>query len=152
MPLIGQARVQPRTGALTFAPMTATESVTPMPSSSVSVPFVIPHIIYGYIPNALNSGDVLFQLVFVTTVVFAVNFAGSLAICDVAPTADTVFHVALNGNIIGTMTIYANMNDGVFAAPTITKLVPEDILSLTITGDDPITLSGLSYTFKGSLA
>ncbi|AQT28568.1 hypothetical protein YOLOSWAG_85 [Erwinia phage vB_EamM_Yoloswag] len=98
----------------------------------------------------------------VRSTAIAKNFAGSMAVADIAATAATVFDIrvmdAASGTMvkIGTVTFAANSKTGVFAAePAYVDaeiiLVSGDQLKITAPATVDSTISGIAMTIAGRL-
>jgi hypothetical protein len=128
------------------SPTTSQPTITPPTMSDNQF---IPHDIYGYVPNTLNTGDQLFRIIITNVVTFATNFTGSLAVCAVLPTADVVLSINVNDWQVGSLSFSPTSFAGVFTGPSLT-LGYGDIMSLVVNNNDP-TMSGLVYTFAGTI-
>lgn len=101
--------------------------------------------------SQFTSNQQMWKLPFVRTVSLPANCAGSVAICDVAPTAAVSFTLEKNGSSIGTVNFAIGATTGTFST-TATTFSAGDVLKVIAPGLTDNTFSGLSLTLAGSFS
>ena len=96
-----------------------------------------------------SSGEVLFAHVFASSVTFPDILSGSLAIIDVAATAEAVFSLTKNGVEFATLTFAAAGTSGTFTAASATVFDDGDVLRLVAPNPQDATLSTFTMTVTG---
>ena len=107
--------------------------------------------IIGGMSGAFTSNQIIQKIPNTRSLSFVANLTGSVAIVDVAPTADAVFSLQKNGTQFATITFSAATTTGVFAG-VLTTFVSGDILSIVAPSTVDSTLSGVWFTLSGTLA
>lgn len=86
---------------------------------------------------------------------YPVNFAGSVAVAEVAPSgSNAVFDIQKNGTSVGTLTFSVGNRKGVFAAAATTTIDPgattPDQLKIVAPASPNMALAGVSIMLKGT--
>ena len=99
--------------------------------------------------SQFTSSQQMWKFPFVRTFSLPANCVGSVAICDVAPTAAVSFTLEKNGASIGTVNFAISATTGTFST-TATTFTSGDVLKAIAPALTDNTFSGLSLTLAGS--
>jgi hypothetical protein len=115
-------------------------------------PTVIPYDIFIPVAGQPLASQVVYQAVFVRSVIFGSNFSGSVALATTAPTSNAVFSITRNGSQVGTLT-FAPSGAYTFSSLGFTSVSfsAGDVLGLVSPYPQDATLADLSVTLTSTV-
>jgi hypothetical protein len=122
-------------------------------ASKVDVNTALSHAIASDISGGVaglpTSSSVTMTYFMVRTVSYPADLAGSISKSSVASSSTAVFSIQKNGVQFATLT-FPSSTDGVFSGAA-TTFVPGDVLTVIAPPSQDPTLSGVYFTFNGTL-
>jgi len=117
----------------------------------LSVDYAGYDVAMGVASPAPTASEELLRHLFTRSVVFGVDFAGSLAKADTAATASTVLSVKKNGTEIGTITFAIAGTTGTLESDGVAaSFAAGDVMTVVAPATPDATLAKIAATFKGS--
>lgn len=113
--------------------------------------FIWPYDVSGFYSGLIGSNQILWVWQAVRPVRWAVNWAGSYALCQIAPSGGggVVLSVQKNGTQIGTITFAQGATAGVFSLAAQTTLAAGDTVKVIAPNSPDPAFFAPSWTFLG---
>jgi hypothetical protein len=100
---------------------------------------------------AIGSSEILMDHIVATAHTLSDDFAGCVAGAGVAPAADWVASIQLNGVAIGTLTIHADGTHAFVTTGGSVAVAAGDVVTLIAPAGIDAALARLRFTFKGAI-
>lgn len=111
-----------------------------------ALPFDFAHFTNG----RPNPSETLFRIYMPRSVSFAANLSGSIARCEIAPTADAQIDIRKNGASIGFLRFDAGVKTGVFVVASASNFSVSDCLSFHAAGTQDTTFGDVALMIVGT--